>query len=778
MAAAASVAQLIVSLRLDDKGFTGKLNSAAASLNAMDKGLGQMGRGAGQVASGIGKIGAVAGAVAVGGLAAVVTTAASFEQAWAGVRKTVEGTEPELAALEDKFKQLSRTIPLSFEELAAIGAEGGALGIATEDLLDFTDIVARLAVSTNLSADQASTALGQLANVLGMESAEMRDFADSLVALGNDGASTESQIIDMTARFGAAGKMAGLSNAEILALASTTASMGVEAEAGGGALSRLFNNMTLDIGTATKESKLLADTMGLSLGELKTSWDRDAGGVFEDLLGHINELDQFEAAEFLKGLGITNTRDINAILLLSEGVGEYRDQLATAEGQTNELNRESDAFFNTTAGKWETLKNNVRLAADTIGGELLPVVNEVMDDMVKWLSLPQNQKGLVNFAKDLAGGVKDLVTEIKNADFGPLIESMKGAMAIGKAGFDAFNTLPPGVKAVALAALGVNKLTGGALTDVAKGFGNLFAGGLKLALPMFNRGTTPLNPMYVKDVGLLPGGRGPNVVPTPGGGGGGILGGVWKLIPALAAAEIARQVAPTVQEAADDLHKSLGLDQDWNPFRGMGPDDWQWPLGTQNPPNWLPDWLGGPPPGPAPVPPPTPTAQATQRGGSGTSEWARELNDVGKESGTSSWGKALTTKVDELPDTAMFQAEVGSVRDAITPVPPILNRQAQDARSFDAAMISTANLQASRLSETSTKIGDGNSINSSQLRTQADALAAARGGNSTLSQIRDKKNSVNVRVENNVNVGVSEIQYRIQSLTQTIGGSSSDFSPV
>lgn len=554
MAFGAEIAELIVALRLDDKGFTSKLKNAQRDLKGMGAGLSQIGTGAGQVGAGVGKIATVGAVAAVASLTGVIKTAASFEQAWAGVTKTVEGANQ---ALLDDFKNLSREIPLSFEELAAIGAEGGALGIATEDLLDFTDIVARLAVSTDLSAEQASSSLGQLANVLDMESGEMRDFGDSLVALGNDGASTESAIIDMTARFGAAGKQAGLSNEAILALASTTASMGIEAEAGGGALSRIFNGITLDIATASKESQALAGAMDMSLAELRTAWDQDAGKVFQELLGYVGELDKFEAAEFLTGLGITNTRDINAITLLASGAEEYGRQLGVAEGQTNELNKESDVFFNTTEGKWKTLQNNIALAADSIGSKLLPIVNELGDEFVTWLSDPKVQKGIEDFATGLADGIRDLVAEIKNADFGPILDTLKGAGAIAKAGFDAFNALPAGVKSLALAAFGVNKLTGGALGDIAKGFGNIFAGGLKI---LFERGASPANPMWVQTVG---GGLGGGVGGKVGGTARNVLGGVAKyVLGPLAAVAIGKEIAqaindPIIQPAKDFEEKRV-----------------------------------------------------------------------------------------------------------------------------------------------------------------------------------------------------------------------------
>lgn len=528
---AAETANLIVALKLDDSGFTGKLNSAARALKGMDRGLSQMGRGASQIGSGIDKLATRIGLAAAAAGGFVVTTAASFEQAEAGIRKTVGGTTEEVDALIDSIRDMSRRVPLSFEELAAITAEGGALGIANKNLDEFTEIVARLSVSTDLTVEAASSSLGKLANVLRLEDQELQDFGDMLVALGNDGASTESEILALTERFGAAGNQAGLSNAQILALSSTVASMGVEAEAGGGALSRLFNQMTLDIATTSEESEALADALGYSFGELRARWDRDAGDVFEELLGHLNELDKFEQAQLLSDLGITNTRDINAIQLLAEGVDEYQRQLGVAEGQTDELNRESDVFFNTTQGKWEILKNNVRLAADTIGSELLPVVNELIDDFVGWLSDPKTQQGLRDFARDLGEGVRDVVREIKSADLTPLVETLKGAAGFAKGAFDAFMALPADLRNLLLGFIAVNKVTGGALSDIVKGVGNLTMGGLKVALSM--RGQTPANPLFVADV---TGGLGGGPV---GGGKGGKGGGKFPLLPVAGAVGVA-----------------------------------------------------------------------------------------------------------------------------------------------------------------------------------------------------------------------------------------------
>jgi TP901 family phage tail tape measure protein len=517
--AIADTARLIASLELQDK-FSRPAAGITRSLGGMERGFSQIGRGAGQVAGGLDRLGTRAALVAAGGLTAVVTTAASFEQAFTGVEKTVDGTAAQLAELEGVFRQMARTIPVSFEELSAIGEAGGALGIARESLDEFVDVVARLSVSTNLSSDQAATALGQLGNVLHLTGADFEDFADSLVALGNAGASTEDQIVEMAARFGAAGNSAGLTKEEILALSSAVASMGIEVEAGGSSLSRIFSGVATNIGTSSDKAVAFADTLGLSAKEFRRAWERDALGTFQDFLGELNKLDQFAQAAVLKDIGITGVRDINAVRLMAQNVGFVADQLDVARNATGALDKESQKFFDTTQGRWKVTINNVKDVANTIGAELLPIVNDLTKEFVDFLQLDSTQSGIKTFAADLASGIKGLVTELKGTDFSGIIDGMKLAASVAKGAFDAFRSLPQPIQQLAIAALVANKVSGGAVGQIAGGLANIVGGVIKVAFPkldFFGRGS-PLNPMFTKEVGL--GGAA--------GGAGGIAGALGK----------------------------------------------------------------------------------------------------------------------------------------------------------------------------------------------------------------------------------------------------------
>src|SRR5690242_19446587 len=102
-----------------------ELRQFGSQVDSTQNHLNQIGRGSVSVASGLARIGVAAGALALPGMGAAARTAISFQDAFAGVRKTVEGSPAELDGLYGSLRKLATRIPVKFEDLAGIAQEAG-----------------------------------------------------------------------------------------------------------------------------------------------------------------------------------------------------------------------------------------------------------------------------------------------------------------------------------------------------------------------------------------------------------------------------------------------------------------------------------------------------------------------------------------------------------------------------------------------------------------------------------------------------------------------------
>ena len=395
---------------------------------------------------------AVASFVGIGAAIGIGTAAAiEYESAFAGVIKTVDATEPQLAELRQGFRDLAKEIPLSATEFARLGEAAGALGIAREDIEEFARVTALIGVTTDVASDQAATSLGQLSNVLGLTSDDYERFGSTLVDLGNKGASTESQILEIASRAGGVGKQVGLSTPAILGFASAVANLGIEVEAGGTALQFLFQRISL----------LLADEEGLAnLGKLagttgeafKKAFLEDAQGAIISLLRGLSELDPVAQAVALDELGLAGARTSRAYVGLAASLDQ---NLLPALGVSNEaweennaLQTEADKRFATTASQMQLLSNRIGDLFISLGDAILPTLNTI----VTWLSehIPKAAERLaeawnetigpaVGRLVDAIGGLVDAFLgifgiEAEATDFGEVVseafDKISGAFAV------------------------------------------------------------------------------------------------------------------------------------------------------------------------------------------------------------------------------------------------------------------------------------------------------------------------------------------------------------
>lgn len=338
---------------------------------------------AASIARGVG-----AATATVTGLGVVSIKAASdFESSFAGVRKTVNATEDEFAALSQEFRDMSREIPVNVNELNRIGEAAGQLGIKTENISTFTRTMADLGVTTNLSAEQAATALARLANITGLPQDQIDRLGSTIVALGNNFATTEAEIVEFGTRLAGAGAVAGLTEADILAIGAAMSSVGVEAEAGGTAVQKVLLGIQQAVVLGGEDVAAFAEVAGMSAQDFSDAWRQDAGSAFTAFVEGLGNAGD-DAITILSDLDLTDQRLIRSFLSLS-GAGDLlantMKEGSAAFAENTALGAEAAQRYDTFASKMTIFKNTVQDLAISIGQRLMPIASRLLEwaqDMV------------------------------------------------------------------------------------------------------------------------------------------------------------------------------------------------------------------------------------------------------------------------------------------------------------------------------------------------------------------------------------------------------------
>lgn len=328
------------------------------------------------------------GTAVVGALALSTKAAIDWESAWAGVTKTVDGSPEQMAQLEGELRNLARTLPSTHTEIAAVAEAAGQLGVARQDVSGFTKTMIDLGESTNLTAEDAATNIAQISNVMGTMEREgskgVERFGSALVALGNDGASTESEILSMAQRIAGAGATIGASEADVLALSNTLASMGVKAELGGGVTTRVLLKMRTAVDEGGESLDSFAKVAGLSADEFATKF-REAPVEALDLVSKgihkVNEAGGNVSAT-LKDMGIKGTEETQVMLALANSGDLLSDSLnlgATAWEENTALVAEATKRYETAESKVKIAWNNIKDAGIDAGAVLLPAVANIAE---------------------------------------------------------------------------------------------------------------------------------------------------------------------------------------------------------------------------------------------------------------------------------------------------------------------------------------------------------------------------------------------------------------
>lgn len=340
--------------------------------------------------------------VAMGTYAA--QAAINFDTALANVRKTSDLTEQQLQKLGDSALDLSTKQPVTAETILNIEALGAQLGVADDELESFAKTVSGLDIATNMDFETAGKEMAQFANITQMTHDKFQNYGSTIVDLGNHLATTEKDISNMALRLAGVSSAANFSQAEILGMSGAMSSLGIKAEAGGSAMTRIIQDISKNVANGTDKVQEYARVAGISAEEFANKWKTKPIEAIELLVeGLKKSSDSGEDMNVtLEKLGINNIRNSDTMRRLA-GAGdllrESVERANTAWNENSALQNEVDQRNESLASRLQVLKNKVDEIAITVGR---PLVDAVIDAL--------------NACQPLIDGVANLADGFANMD--------------------------------------------------------------------------------------------------------------------------------------------------------------------------------------------------------------------------------------------------------------------------------------------------------------------------------------------------------------------------
>lgn len=377
----------------------------------------------------------------VGAGALALKTGIDFEAAFARVRQTVDATEPELAALRQQLIDMSTVTPLSAKEFADIAAIAGQLGIESSSIASFANTMAQLGSATKLSAVEASNFLARFANITRLPDDKIHNLASTLFALGKEFPAVEGEIANFGLRIARVGTFVGLADSEILAFATALASVGVSAEQGGTAISRVFADIDKAVSAGGVRLEQFAAVSKKPVAEFVQLFKTDAPAAvvaFVEGLRRIR-LEGGNVFAVLDSMRLSNVRVRDTLLALAQGSGELTTALDVARNEWVSNNSLIEAFAEknkTTAAQLKILRNQIEAVGISLFDIFAPALNEVVIPAIKRL-IDDGLKPAVEWFGKTDSGMKTFVggTAIAAAALGPsLLIAAKSIQFFGDVG--------------------------------------------------------------------------------------------------------------------------------------------------------------------------------------------------------------------------------------------------------------------------------------------------------------------------------------------------------
>ena len=330
---------------------------------------------------------------------------AQMAEAEADVRKYTGMTRTEVEALNQAFKEMdTRT---SRQQLNALAADAGRLGItAQKDVMDFVQAadMINVALGEDLGEDAVKN-IGKLAQLFGDADtmglkASMIATGSTINALGQSSSAAEGYIVDFTARLAGTARQAGMTQAQVMALAAVLDQSMVASEEGSTALGRIIQELY-------RKPAAMAAAAGLDVKQFTQLIRTDANAALLQFAEAVSRMGGMEKiAPMLGELRLTGSGVSKTLAALAGNIDLVRSTQAQATQefqQGTSILKEYQNANTTPQAELEKHRKKVQDLRVELGSMLMPVMADTMQTFTTCAGfVMQNRKAIVALTASIA----------------------------------------------------------------------------------------------------------------------------------------------------------------------------------------------------------------------------------------------------------------------------------------------------------------------------------------------------------------------------------------
>ena len=367
------------------------------------------------------------------GIGGTVGAAMKFEEAFADVRKVVDGTPAQLSVVRSEILGLSKELPVTADGLASIYAAAGQSGVALQELTKFSEMAAKVSVAWDTSQGETGDALAKIKTQLGFNVDQIGLHADAINHLANNTASAARDLVEFDKRVAATGKMFGFSDTQTLAFGASMISAGAEAEVAATSFRNMGRALTKGE-QATKSQRLAFAKLGLDSVKVSKNMQKDALKTTLNVIERIQQLPKDQHISIASALFGDEAR---ALMPIIADTKELRRELAMIGSEANYSGSAFQEYMvraETTANALQLLGNKVKAYGIGVGDSWLPTIKDmslgigdVLDTLDKRVGvidkIEMAVKGLMSgFGYGGEGGTRQLINDLGDLLFGKAFE--------------------------------------------------------------------------------------------------------------------------------------------------------------------------------------------------------------------------------------------------------------------------------------------------------------------------------------------------------------------